>query len=169
MRNYNKNEYEDTKRLLNVLRKLNESKFNKNTINENVFKRINEDEDLDAIDDANVKVTTDGQNIELEKEEKDILNQITTNFKTQVSKYVDFEPGFSIVENQIRLDGKISDYDISFVYIAGGDDSGVYINAEMLDLTEKDDIIETLEKLKIFNETFQTSAYEIIEKRKDGF
>lgn len=169
MRNYNKNEYEDTKRLLNVLRKLNESKFNKNTINENVFKRINEDEDLDAIDDANVKVTTDGQNIELEKEEKDILNQITTNFKTQVSKNVDFEPGFSIVENQIRLDGKISDYDISFVYIAGGDDSGVYINAEMLDLTEKDDIIETLEKLKNFNETFQTSAYEIIEKRKDGF
>ena len=82
--------------------------------------------------------------------------------RAQVYQLVDLNPGFTIDVNQIRLDGSIEDLDLNFVYIVG-DDSGLYINSEMLQV--EDETIKMLEKLFDFVETFNLTIEPILSRR----
>jgi hypothetical protein len=138
--------YDQTKKMLNTLRTLNESKFSNRTLSEQVDtqsqppmgdednKPQEQGKDFVVINDVEVKLnSTDEADLTLTDEQKEAISSLIDNFKQQVSQITEFEPGMTITQNQIRLDGKLPDEDISFVIIAG-EESGTFINAEMLKL-----------------------------------
>jgi hypothetical protein len=168
--------YDQTKKMLNTLRNLNESKFSYRTLSE----QVNTQEPIDSennepkqqergfvvINDVEVKMlSSDEADMELTDEQKESISGLIDNFKQQVSQIVDFQPGMTINSNQIRLDGKLTDEDISFVLIAG-EDSGTFINAEMLKLENNVGLM--LEKLVKFEETFKTSLEPLIQNRNNN-
>jgi hypothetical protein len=138
--------YDQTKKMLNTLRNLNESKFSSRTLSEQVETQSQppmgdeenttqqQGKDFVVVNDVEVKMlSSDESDLELTDEQKEIISGLIDNFKQQVSQIVEFTPGMTINPNQIRLDGKLTDEDVNFVLIAG-EDSGTFINAEMLKL-----------------------------------
>ncbi len=167
--------YDDTKKMLNTLRKLNESKSSNNVIKEQqeVPQQQSEPEqvqnqksDFIIINDVEVKMlSTDNMDMQLKDDQKETISNLIDNFRQQVSQIVDFDPGMTINQKQIRLDGTLSNEDISFVFIAG-EESGVYINADMLKLETETG--NALEKLSKFEETFKTSVEPLITQRNNN-
>jgi hypothetical protein len=161
MTNFNKNEYDSTKKMLNLLREF------KNDVKPR-YKNLFESEEIDAIDDASVKINTDSEeDLELSDEDKKALNQVTDNFKTQVNRIVEFNPGFTITDNQIRLDGSLLDGSLGFVLIAGTD-AGLYINADMFLISDNDEAVDTINKLKEFYKTYRDTIEPIIDNRNNN-
>lgn len=167
--------YDDTKKMLNTLRKLNENKQSNSVIKEQqeqIPQEVNpeqtqkQESDFVIINDVEVKMlSTDEMDMELKEDQKEIISNLIDNFRQQVSQIVDFDPGMTINQNQIRLDGSLTDEDINFVFIAG-DESGVYINADMLKLDTETGT--ALEKLAKFEETFKTAIEPLITQRKNN-
>jgi hypothetical protein len=173
--------YDQTKKMLNTLRNLNESKSSYRTLSEQVDPQTAQSEDplgpenqvskehekgIIVINDVEVKlISTDEADMELTEDQKEAISGLIDNFKQQVSQIAEFEPGMSINQNQIRLDGKLPDEDISFVLIAG-EESGTFINAEMLKL--ENNVGQMLEKLVKFEETFKSSMEPLIQNRKNN-
>ena len=151
--------YDDIKKMLNTMRNLNETVESKNILKE-------EDESVNNLvlnDNVEVKIhSVDKADLELSPEEKNALNQLIQNFKTQVSELASFEEGFNIYPDTIRLDGSIES-DIDFVLIAGKD-RGLYLNTNMLKV--EDDTIETLNKLNKFQHAFEDVVNEMMDTRK---
>ncbi len=169
-----KTDYDVTKNMLKTIRTLTESKLTNKTINEQsepITPLINKTEeeqndDITVINDVDVKlVSSDESDMKLSDQQKGGISQIIDGFRQQVSQIVDFNPGFTITQNQIRLDGSITELDIDFVFIAG-DESGIYINADMLKLEQ--DTATMLEKLAKFEETYKTSMDPLITYRKNN-
>jgi len=170
--------YDQTKKMLNTLRNLNESKFSSRTLSEQVETQsqppIGDEEntsqqqgkDFVVINDVEVKMlSSDESDLELTDEQKEIISGLIDNFKQQVSQIVEFTPGMTINPNQIRLDGKLTDEDVNFVLIAG-EDSGTFINAEMLKL--ENNVGQMLEKLVKFEEIFKSSLEPLIQNRNNN-
>ncbi len=164
--------YDDTKKMLNTLRKLNESITSTNVLKEDIQQTQepqqtqNQKNDFIVINDVEVNMlSTDEMDLELQEDQKTAISGLIDNFKQQVSQIVDFEPGMTINQNQIRLDGVLTDDDVSFVFIAG-EENGVYINADMLKLTTETGT--ALEKLAKFEETFKTAMEPLISKRNNN-
>lgn len=170
------NNYDQTKRMLNVLRNLNESKSSSKTLKESTFNSTdpseftsnkeqmssqNSDRDITNINDMDVKILNKG---ELTEEQKNAISQIVDNFREQVSQIVEFDPGMTISENQIRMDGNLTDEDVKFTYIAGQEE-GLYINAEMLKIEQE--IVDVISKLSKFEITFKTSVEPMITSRNN--
>lgn len=158
------NEYDHTKRMLNKLRNLNESK-NSFKINEQFETQSTEEQkdDLMVINDVDVKLLSDNQNnIKMSDEHKNMISSIIDSFRDQVSQISDLEPGFTLSEKQIRLDGSIPDEDVNFVIIAG-DESGIYINADMLKLEQE--TISLIEKLFKFEQPFKDAVEPMLRQR----
>ena len=160
------------KGMLKTMRTLTESKTSNKTINEAVeFQSSEVDKaeenlknDIIVINDVEVKLNSPDQaDLVIQDSEKTSISQLIDNFKQQVSQIADFHPGITISPDQIRLDGTLTDQDISFVFIAGKD-SGAYINADMLKLEQ--DVANELEKLAKFQETFETAMNPLIQERK---
>lgn len=156
-------EYDETKRMLNTLRRLNESVATSHRL-------LREDDSSDVQDDLAVIngvdtkiLSSDEQDMKFTDEEKTSLSSMIDNFKQQVSNLVDFEPGFTISSDQIRLDGMLTDYDIDFVLIAG-EEHGLYINADMLKVEKE--VVDLITKLQKYYETFVNPMNELITKRK---
>lgn len=169
-----KTDYDVTKNMLKTIRTLTESKLSNKTINEQsepITPLINKTEeeqndDITVINDVDVKlVSKDEMDMKLSDQQKAGISQIIDGFRQQVSQIADFNPGFTMTQDQIRLDGTITDLDINFVFIAG-EESGVYINADMLKLEQ--DTATTLEKLAKFEETFKSSMEPLITYRKNN-
>lgn len=162
--------YDDTKKMLNTLRKLNESRTSFNTIREQSEfpqQQSPQKDDITVINDVDVKlISTDEADMELTEEQKEAISTLIDSFRQQVTQSVDFEPGLSIEQDKVRLDGKLTDEDINFVFIAGGEEHGVYINAEMLKLDVE--VGNALEKLVKFDETFKTSMDNIVSQRRNN-
>lgn len=159
------NSYDETKKMLNTLRKLNENITSYKTIKEQVDDtQVNaQKNDLAVVNDVEVNInSSDESDLSLEQDDKNAISQIIDNFKQQVSKIVDFEPGITINQKQIRLDGTLSDFDIDFVLIAG-EENGLYINADMLKIEQDTYII--LEKLMKFEDVYKTAMEALIDKR----
>lgn len=170
--------YDEIKGMLNTLRSLNETRYtNKTPLNEaeevqqttdnsqqtnsNVNKK--QFDNIEVVNDVEVKLlSTDKEEVQLKPEEKTAVTQIVDSFRQQVSQIADLDPGFTISENQIRVDGTITDLEINFVIIAG-EDSGLYINSDMLLL--EDETMKMLEKLKKFEPTFITAMEPLIRDR----
>lgn len=161
--------YDETKKMLNTLRNLSANKSSFKTIKEDVTPQDVEmgadatKDDVTVINNVDVKLLfNDDQDKTFKDEQKQAISGLIDNFKQQVSQVVDFEPGFTISPDQIRLDGTLTDEDISFVFIVG-EESGVYINAEMLKLEQN--VGDKLEKLAKFEETFKTTLEPILTQR----
>jgi hypothetical protein len=110
-------------------------------------------------------LSSDEADMNLTDSQKTAISSLIDNFRQQVSQIVEFTPGMTINENQIRLDGKLTDEDVSFVLIAG-EESGVYINADMLKLENNVGVM--LEKLAKFEDTFKTSMEPLITQRDNN-
>lgn len=177
MQKKTKNEYDVTRNMLKTIRTLTESKLNTNTITEQEVEDSlhtlpsdvatkNLENGIEVINDVDVKLmSTDKNDMKLTDEQKKSLSSIIDSFKTQVSQIVDFEPGFSISPDQVRLDGVLSDDDVKFVFIAGRED-GVYINADMLRLEQN--VASVLEKLAKFQIGFQQAMEPVIDQRRNN-
>jgi hypothetical protein len=170
-----KNDYEVTRRMLKTIRTLTESKTSKNAINETevvIDSLPSEDAEakikdgIEVINGVDVKLLSSDQNdLKLDDQQKQSISTIVDSFKVQVDQMVNFDPGFTLAPEQIRLDGKLTDEDISFVFIAGQEE-GVYINASMLKLEQN--IASVLEKLAKFQLTFRETMEPLINQRKEN-
>jgi hypothetical protein len=169
-------EYDVTKNMLKTIRTLTESKVSSNAINEqqtefqtpqvNNTNDENQKNDVDVINDVDVKLLSSDQNdLKLTDQQKTAISELIDGFKQQVSQIVEFEPGMTLTQEQIRLDGYLPDEDINFVFISGKE-SGVYINADMLKLEQN--VATALEKLAKFEETFKTSIEPLINQRDNN-
>ncbi len=149
--------YDAIKKMLNTLRTISENTTASKTLNE---EKINT---LVIGNNVEVKIHSDDQqDLKIGDEEKNSLNQLIENFKTQVYELATFEEGFNIYQNSVRLDGSI-DNDLTFVFIAG-QDRGLYINANMLKLDNE--MAQIIDKLSKFQHTFEDVVNELIETRK---
>jgi hypothetical protein len=175
--------YDETKMMLNTLRKLNESKNTSSNVlrEQSQEQRIstdtssfpkddvqtsNEKDNLMVINDVEVKLlSTDELDLKLLDDQKNSISGVIDNFKQQVSQIVEFEPGFTISSNQIRLDGVLTDDDISFVLISG-EEGGLYVNADMLKLDSE--IMVVMDKLVKFEATFKTAMEPLISQRNNN-
>ena len=163
--------YDDTKKMLNTLRKLNENRTSFNVIREQsesqeVQPQEPQEKDFTVINDVEVKLlSSDPADMNLMDDQKTAISTLIDNFRQQVEQIVDFKPGMSINPDQVRLDGTLTNEDISFVFIAGKE-SGVYINADMLKLEQN--TATALEKLVKFQETFETSMEPLITQRDNN-
>ena len=160
--------------MLKTIRTLTESKTSNRSINETEeFESQLPDEatkeqknDVIVINNVDVKLlSTDQTDMELNDNQKTTISTLIDNFKQQVSQIAEFDPGITMNQDQIRMDGSLPDEDINFVFITGVD-SGVYINADMLKLEQN--VATALEKLAKFNETFKTSLEPLINQRDNN-
>ena len=152
------------------MRNLTESTAKRNIIKEeedvmqDVETTQDQKTDYVVVNDVEVKLhSSDQADLEISEEEKSGLSQLIDNFRTQVTEIADFDEGFNIYPQSIRLDGSIPDMDISFVYIAG-DERGVYINANMLELNQES--VEMINKLDKFQHTYEDVVNQMIVTRK---
>ena len=169
-----KTDYDVTKNMLKTIRTITESKLSKQSINEaSEFESTLSDnatqeqkDDITVINNVDVKLlSTDQADMTLSETQKTTISGLIDNFKQQVSQIAEFDPGMSINQDHIRLDGFLRDEDINFVFIAGTE-SGVYINADMLKLEQN--VATALEKLAKFDETFKTSIEPLINQRDNN-
>jgi hypothetical protein len=169
-----KTDYDVTKNMLKTIRTITESKLSKQSINEVAeFESTLSDNasqeqknDVTVINNVDVKLlSTDQSDMTLSEVQKTTISGLIDNFKQQVSQIAEFDPGMTINQDQIRLDGYLPDEDINFVFIAGTE-SGVYINADMLKLEQN--VATALEKLAKFDETFKTSIEPLINQRDNN-
>jgi len=163
-------DYDQTKKMLNVLRKLNESKTSNNVLREDINpEEVDNDpvvDDVTVINDVEVKIlSSDRDDMGVKEEQKSAISQLIDNFRQQVSQIVEFDPGMTINENQIRLDGSLTDEDIDFVFIAGNE-GGLYINSDMLKV--EDETLSVIQKLLKFEDVFKTAMEPLITQRTNN-
>ena len=169
-------DYDVTRNMLKTIRTLTESKVSSKTINEqqtefqtpqvNNTNDENQKNDIDVINDVDVKLlSTDQNDLKLTDQQKTAISELIDGFKQQVSQIAEFEPGMTLTQDQVRLDGYLPDEDINFVFIAGKE-SGVYINADMLKLEQ--DVATSLEKLAKFEITYKTAMEPLIQERSNN-
>jgi hypothetical protein len=164
------NGYDETKKMLNILRNFNTS--SSRSINEQVetdTQQVSDkpvQDDITVINDVDVKMlSTDQMDMELLDDQKTSISTIIDSFRDQVSQIANFEPGFTLTQTQIRLDGSLPDEDINFVLIAG-EESGLYINADMLKLEEN--TLMVLQRLQKFEMSFKDGLDPIIRQRQNN-
>jgi hypothetical protein len=165
-----KTEYDVTKNMLKTIRTITESKTSKKSINEQIEGVTPEQassqeskNDITVINNVDVKLNSaDKLDLKINDQDKNAISQLIDGFSQQVSQIVEFEPGMTINQDQIRLDGYLPDEDVHFVFIAGKE-GGVYINAEMLKLEQS--VAAILEKLAKFEEIFKTSMEPLLKER----
>lgn len=166
------NGYDETKKMLNILRSFNTS--SSRSINEQVetdtqTQQVSDkpvQDDITVINDVDVKLlSTDQMDMELLDDQKTSISTIIDSFRDQVSQIANFEPGFTLTQTQIRLDGSLPDEDINFVLIAG-EESGLYINADMLKLEEN--TLMVLQRLQKFEMSFKDGLNPIIRQRQNN-
>jgi hypothetical protein len=158
--------YDNTKKMLNTLRRLNESTdpvLDKNLINEQEAEKELKDT-VTVVDGVEVRlIASTDEDLELQNESKSAISQVIENFKTQVSDLGDLRPGFTVQSDQIRLDGSLPDVELNFVIVAGKE-KGVYLNTSMLKVTY--DLIGSIDKLIKFEDVFADSMNDLISQRR---
>jgi len=186
------NNYDQTKKMLNTIRNLNESKVATNKIikeeagqfdsppnnagsnaaqqpvefgsNKETVASEKRADDITNINDVDVHYEN-GK--DLDDAQQNAISQLIDNFSSQVSQLADYDPGFTITPDQIRLDGKIpfeGDNNVIFTLIAGKDE-GFYMNANMLAVDNN--VMEAITNLLKFNTgTFKTAMQDLLNKRK---
>jgi hypothetical protein len=104
--------YDDTKKMLNTLRKLNESRTSFNTLREqsepqqsqiNPESMENDRDEVSVINDVDVKlVSTDSADLKLMEDQKTAISGLIDSFRNEVSQIADLKPGITMNETQIR-------------------------------------------------------------------
>lgn len=157
------NQYDETKKMLNVIRRLQDNYLSEQESN---IPNSEMKDDISVINDVDVKyISSDTSDLEMDEDDKKTISQVIDNFKQQVSQIVEFDPGFTIKPNEIRLDGNIKDEEIIFTLVAGEND-GLYINTNMSEVN--DEFIDVLSKLKNFEKVFKSSLEPLIDKLQNN-
>lgn len=167
------NEYDDTKRMLNAIRKfslLNEQYAGEANPQNKVDTELDDsgktESDVDNINDVDVHlISNDDSDLSLNDQQRQGVGNLIDSFRDQVSQTANLEPGLTFTTGQVRLDGVLPDYDIKFVYISG-QNAGLYINAQMLKIT--DQIIPVIQKLYKFQNQFNTFMDTLIRERENN-
>jgi hypothetical protein len=155
--------YDETKKMLDTMRRLTESVKQGNILKE---EETDLKDDITVINDVDVKMlSTDNLDLKISDDQKNSISGLIDSFREQVSDLADLDPGITINMTQIRMDGTIPNIDMGFVLISG-DESGVYINADMLKVD--DEVLESLEKLSKFHLTFEDTMNPIIRQRSNN-
>lgn len=156
-------DYDNTKKMLNVLRNLNESTSKKKTLKEQEEEKELKDTII-VIDGVEVRmIASTDEDLQLDDQQKKVIGDVISNFGTQVSDLGDLRPGITIQGNQIRLDGKLPDVELDFVIIAG-QNKGAYLNTAMLKVSYE--LVESIGKLMKFEEVFADSMNDLISERR---
>lgn len=170
MQKKQKNSYDEIKGMLKTLRTLNESKSSFKVLKEeetpmgNMGDKENIKDDVIVINNVEVNMSSDdSEDMKLEENQKTAISGLIDSFRDQVSQIVEFEPGMTINKTQIRLDGTLTDNDISFVIIAGTE-GGLYINADMLKIEQEE--IDILNKLVKFEKIYKDAMEPLITERQ---
>jgi hypothetical protein len=155
--------YDETKKMLDTMRRLTESVKQGNILKE---EETDLKDDITVINDVDVKMlSTDNLDLKISDDQKNSISGLIDSFREQVSDLADLDPGITINMTQIRMDGTIPNIDMGFVLISG-DESGVYINSDMLKVD--DEVLESLEKLSKFHLTFEDTMNPIIRQRSNN-
>jgi hypothetical protein len=168
--------YDGIKKMLNTMRNLNESVASTKKIiseseeiaspeeQDNQPQPEQQDTDFIVVNDVEVKLhSSDKADLVLSDQEKAEISQLIDNFRAQVSEIADFDEGFNIYPESIRLDGSIGNLDLGFVFIAGNE-RGLYVNADMLVLDNE--TVEILNKLNKFQHTYEDVVNGMMVTRK---
>lgn len=102
------------------------------------------------------------EDLELTSEEKNSYQETMDEFVNEVSELADFET-LNVYKSNVDWSGKILDFDVEF-YMTIGEDSGVYINGDMLKLDSS--FLEVLNKLTSFYEKFKSKWARVLSSRK---
>lgn len=186
------NEYDDTKKMLNVLRNfkapsktnlterrheyseqssqnlLSNQEYNgeEDSEYENDQPQENDNNDVDVINDVDVKlISSDQGDMVLTDEQKTAISGVIDSFREQVSQTAELDPGFTFSPNDIRLDGVISELDLNFTYITG-QNAGLYVNAEMLNVTQE--TMDILTKMLTYNKQITDSLELMLRQRRNN-
>lgn len=158
--------------MLNTLRKLNESRTSHNTLreqsemNQPEVETQQDNDEVSVINDVDVKiVSTDSMDLKIMDDEKSAISGLIDSFRNEVSQIADLKPGITITESQIRLDGNLTDEDLSFVFIVG-DEPGLYLNADMLKI--EDETVTSISRLVKFEDTFKTTMEPMLRQRRSN-
>lgn len=158
--------YDETKKMLDTLRRLTESTKNAKILKEDISVNTETKDEIDVINDVDVKMlSTDNMDMKLTEEQKNAISGLVDSFRQQVSELANLEPGFTINMNQIRLDGSISNVDINFVLITG-EEAGFYVNADMLKI--ETETVTMIDKLSKFQLVFEDTLNPIIRQRNNN-
>lgn len=176
------NEYDDTKRMLNVLRNFKSpSKANLterrhyygeqdvptgNETFDNDQEQQDDESGVDNVNDVDIKmISSDERDMTLTDEQKTMISGLIDSFREQVSQTAVLDPGFTLNVDEIRLDGNIPEDDLKFTYISG-ENAGLYINAEMLTITQE--TMELLTKMLNYNKQITDSMELILRQRQNN-
>ena len=158
------NNYDNTKKMLNTLRQLNEaSTKGLNVLNEQEEEKQMKDTVI-VVDGVEVRLIANSkEDLELQDTQKKVISDVIKNFGTQVSDLGDLRPGVTIEGGSVRLDGTLPDVGLSFVLIAGVN-KGIYLNTSMLKVSY--DLVGYIEKLLKFEDVFASAMNDLISERR---
>ena len=170
------NEYDETKKMLNTLRGLTSKGKSLNEqydaetslVDDKEYEDSNPEaeSDIDVVNDVDVRmVSSDNLDLDLSEEQRQEIANLIDSFREQVSQTANFEPGFTFVSGQARLDGIIQEMGIKFVFIAGNE-SGTYLNSQMLRVDSES--LFMIQKLSKFHEQFTASMDTILRERQNN-
>lgn len=161
------NDYNITKKMLKTIRErtnsLNESKrITKNLLFEQEQQEPTPDnDDVTNINGVDIRIIGE-QGRQISDNDKNEITSLIDSFRGQVSQIAELNPGITIKNEQIRIDGILNDTNLKFVLI-GGQESGIYISSEMSLLNAE--TILFLTKLQKFEQTFKDIVEPIIRER----
>lgn len=183
------NEYDEAKRMLNLIRNIKATSESKqlterrhfygeqdsqvgmnNNEDPNEFEsqddQENDESGVDVINDVDIKmISSDKRDMTLTDEQKTMISGLIDSFREQVSQTAVLDPGFTFNVDEIRLDGNIPEEDLKFTYISG-ENAGLYINAEMLILTQE--TMEQLTKMLNYNKQITDSMELMLRQRQNN-
>lgn len=123
-----------------------------------------EKEDIAVINDVEVEIhSEDPEDLALQDIEKQTISQLIDDFRKEVSEIAEFDK-LHIYPDSAKLDGRLTDYDITFM-LSTGNDKGLYIsNPSMIKID--DDTIEIVSKLRTFEPKFINSINDLLVSRR---
>jgi len=180
------NSYDDTKKMLNTIRKFQSSTKPKYGLIEEQLQQLNpeaqdqqppqpqvqqaqpqggeeEGSDFAVINDVEVVIhSEDPEDLELTDEEKGKISQLIDDFRVEVVETAEFDK-LHIYETSAKLGGKIGEIGLQFT-LSTGDDTGLYINGQMLKIDENS--LEIIRKLGAYELKFSSTINDLLVRRK---
>jgi hypothetical protein len=119
--------------------------------------------DFSVINDVEVVIhSEDTEDLELTEEEKGKISQLIDDFRVEVVETVEFDK-LHVYETSAKLDGKIGEIGLQFT-LSTGDDTGFYINAQMLKIDENS--LEIIRKLSTYELKFSSTINDLLVRRR---
>ena len=155
---YNNQQYDEMKSLLDKSRRLSEQREEKPTL----------DRDIEKVEEYEVssgKIVVHGYttpDVTLTDEEKNTYQETMDDFVEQVSDLVDYN-ALNIYENNVEWSGMLVKFDTEFYYTVG-ERNGVYLSGTMMKVDE--DALEMLHNLKDYYQIFSAKWAKVLADRK---